>query len=144
MKPLLLDTNILLFLLREDSRWRNIYETYDVENRLNCISVVSLGELNAIALRNSWGECRIQKIDQLAQDFTIVDIHVEEIIKCYGEIDAFSQGKHPTRPLSMTARNMGKNDLWIAATASVFDIVLVTSDADFNHLNGNFLDLVKI
>lgn len=39
---------------------------------------------------------------------------------------------------------MGKNDLWIAATASAFDITLVTTDKDFNHLDGKFIKLKLI
>ncbi len=44
----------------------------------------------------------------------------------------------------MSARNMGKNDLWIAATAHVLGAKLLTTDADFNHLNEVFLDLMKV
>ena len=39
---------------------------------------------------------------------------------------------------------MGKNDIWIAATAQVTDSILVTADSDFDHLEGGFIDLVKI
>ena len=39
---------------------------------------------------------------------------------------------------------MGKNDLWIAATASAFDMVLVTTDQDFDHLDGEFIKLKYI
>jgi len=35
----------------------------------------------------------------------------------------------------MTARNMGKNDLWIAATTHVLNATLVTTDKDFDHLD---------
>lgn len=31
---------------------------------------------------------------------------------------------------------MGKNDLWIAATAITYNIPLITTDADFDHLDG--------
>jgi tRNA(fMet)-specific endonuclease VapC len=36
---------------------------------------------------------------------------------------------------------MGKNDLWIAATASVYGLSLITADLDFNHLAPAFLNL---
>ena len=36
---------------------------------------------------------------------------------------------------------MGKNDIWIAATASVFKLTLVTTDKDFDHLKDKYLDL---
>jgi tRNA(fMet)-specific endonuclease VapC len=144
MKPLLFDTNALLLFLRGDGHWQAVYQKYDVENTLNCLSVISLGELYAIALRNNWGERRLAQIAQVRQDFTIVDINIEEIIQRYAQIDAFSQGKLANRPLAVSARNMGKNDLWIAATASVFDMQLITADADFEHLDASFLTLGKI
>jgi tRNA(fMet)-specific endonuclease VapC len=30
---------------------------------------------------------------------------------------------------------MGKNDVWIAATAKATDVVLLTTDKDFDHLH---------
>jgi predicted nucleic acid-binding protein len=39
---------------------------------------------------------------------------------------------------------MGKNDIWIAATASVVNAILMTTDTDFDHLNGVFLSVVYI
>jgi tRNA(fMet)-specific endonuclease VapC len=39
---------------------------------------------------------------------------------------------------------MGKNDLWIAATASVLGAKLLITDADFEHLAGVFLDLQQM
>ncbi|MET3125260.1 putative nucleic acid-binding protein [Arcicella rosea] len=39
---------------------------------------------------------------------------------------------------------MGKNDLWIAATASLLNLTLVTTDSDFDHLNNYFLQLYKL
>lgn len=42
--------------------------------------------------------------------------------------------------LHVLARNMGENDLWIAATAAVYDISLLSTDRDFEHLDGVFLE----
>jgi tRNA(fMet)-specific endonuclease VapC len=39
---------------------------------------------------------------------------------------------------------MGKNDLWIAATASVLSATLLTTDKDFDHLKDVFLSLERI
>ena len=68
----------------------------------------------------------------------------KDIIYRYAEIDAYSQNKLTGQPLGISARNMGKNDLWIAATASILGATLITTDQDFDHLNGVYLDLVKI
>ena len=39
---------------------------------------------------------------------------------------------------------MGKNDLWIAATAAVEGATLLTADNDFDLLSGTFLTVEKI
>ena len=141
MKNLLFDTNILLLYIRRDVQWQIIYTKFDVENTLNCLSVVSLGELYALALRNNWGEKRLQQIELIKQNFTIIDINIDPIIYRYADIDAFSQGKHPNKASSGSSRTMGKNDLWIAATASIYDLTLLTSDGDFTHLDSVYLEL---
>ncbi len=58
----------------------------------------------------------------------ITDINSKDVIAMYGEIDAYSQDKLKFNPLGNTARNMGKNDLWIAATAVVTNSKLLTTD----------------
>jgi len=73
---------------------------------------------------------------------TIFPISYSGIYEAYADIDAYSQSNHPTLslPQGMTARNMGKNDLWIAATAHILRATLVTTDKDFDHLQ-HFFDL---
>jgi tRNA(fMet)-specific endonuclease VapC len=77
----------------------------------------------------------------------VMSIERREILTAYAEIDTYSQAKHPSKPLAAgkTARKMGKNDIWIAATAHVAGPTfhLVTSDHDFDHLNGTFINLIK-
>jgi predicted nucleic acid-binding protein len=108
------------------------------------VSVVSLGEIQSIGLRNHWGEKRLGLLDRFIKNFLIADINVETVIQRYAEIDAYSRGKHAGKPLSGSARNMGKNDLWIAATASVLNAKLLTLDNDFDHLKNEFIELEKI
>ncbi len=103
-----------------------------------------MGELHSIGLQNGWSARRLAQIELLRRDFIITDINVEEIVAKYAEIDAFSQGKLKGLPLGDSARNMGKNDLWIAATASCFSIDLLNTDNDFNHLSPSFLMVQKI
>jgi tRNA(fMet)-specific endonuclease VapC len=74
----------------------------------------------------------------------VLDINVPEIIDRYVEIDCYSKGKHLTRASNFSAIKMGKNDLWIAATASVYECKLLTMDWDFGHLRDEFVDVVYI
>jgi tRNA(fMet)-specific endonuclease VapC len=39
---------------------------------------------------------------------------------------------------------MGKNDLWIAATTHLAQASLITTDADFDHLNGLYFPVIKL
>ena len=142
----LFDTNILLLYLREDAKSirldRNISPLEPIHRQI--ISAVTLGELRSLSLRNNWGVRRVAKLQKLLSQFIIVNINAEDIIDRYAEIDTFSQNKLKNKPLGMSARNMGKNDIWIAATASVVEARLLTTDNDFDHLDKHFLELIKV
>ena len=60
-------------------------------------------------------------------------------------MDAYSKHKDPIRnyPEGYSSITVGKNDLWIAATAHITNSKLVTTDDDFDHLNGIFIDIIK-
>jgi len=142
----LLDTNIILTYLRRSQfrdRFEAILNLFNDENIL-IVSAVTIGELKSMAIKNGWGQQKIDALVRLIKRLVVVDINVESILNRYAEIDAYSQGKHPTQSLPTTARNMGKNDLWIAATASVLEVPLITTDKDFQHLNVVFLELQYI
>ncbi|MBK8702421.1 MAG: PIN domain-containing protein [Saprospiraceae bacterium] len=147
----LLDTNIVVTYLRNTEVTRRLEDQLNLlsgENNL-VVSVVSLGEIRSIARRNNWGEKKLMQLENIVKGFLIADIHMKEIIEKYAEIDAYSQGKLKGEGTTFSSRNMGKNDLWIAATASVFDLELLTTDKDFDHLNSKYLkmrviDLSKI
>jgi predicted nucleic acid-binding protein len=110
------------------------------------VSVVSKGEIYSLAIQFGWGEAKRKALEELLRKIPPVDLNHEQIIHRYAQIDAYSQGKDPTMPLpvGMTARNMGKNDLWIAATGSILNATLLTTDNDFDHLHGVFLSVICI
>jgi tRNA(fMet)-specific endonuclease VapC len=143
MNRYLVDTNILLLYLRKDSRTLYIDTHYNpfVTLATPIISVVTEGEIRSIALQRDWGVNKLVALEALLKKFLIADIHVKDIIESYAEIDAFSQGKLTSKPLGMSARSMGKNDLWIAATAHVLGLPLLTTDKDFHHLDATYLKL---
>jgi len=107
--------------------------------------VKELGEIRSTAIQNKWGTNKREKLEKLLKDILTVPVKTKDLILRYAEIDAFSQGKFDglTLPVSLSSRNMGKNDIWIAATASVLQAKLLTTDSDFDHLAGVFLDIEK-
>ena len=139
------DTNILLGFIRKHPSvitFRDTYRPFSNENTA-ILSIVSVGEIKSIALRNNWGENKWRQLYELMSLFVIADINAADVVDMYAEIDTFSYGKLKGKQLSTTARKMGKNDLWIAATATITNAILVTTDNDFEHLNGIYFDIIN-
>ena len=61
----------------------------------------------------------------------------------YVDIETYSNKSNPTRVKEGSAVKMGKNDIWIAATAKITNSKLITSDNDFDHLDGEYFDVIK-
>lgn len=146
MKHYLIDTNVIVISLRRGLGWSNTMTRFNISehNSAFFISVVSIGELYALALKNNWGMPRVLILEEIISQFVIIDINHEGVLRQYAEIDAYSQGKHPRHPLNSSARNMGKNDLWIAATASAFDLTLLTTDQDFDHIPSEIFQQIRL
>lgn len=141
----LFDTNIVLGYIRQNrvaTATASILNLTDDNNIL--ISIVAVGELLSIANQSGWGGLKKKKLQNLLDTYSWIKIDNSALLYRYAEIDTFSQGKSADKPLQTTARNMGKNDLWIAATASLAGASLITTDKDFDHLHNQFLDVIWI
>ena len=128
------DTNYIIHHIRRD---------LPLDNRL-IIPIVVVGELEAFALKADWGYQKLTRLQQILDSYPIADID-RDLTRVYAQVDAYSQNKLKSLllPEGLTARNMGKNDLWIAATALYLDMKLHTSDNDFDHLLTFGLQLIK-
>ena len=137
----LFDTNILMHLTG-DFGSQQLRKIIDFDNQKTFVSITSVAELKSIALRNAWGVKKVEAIGKILGKVTVIEV-TENLVNTYAEIDAYSQRRNPriTDYPFATPRNMGKNDLWIAATASLLGLKLVTTDADFNHLHQVFIDV---
>ena len=143
MRRFLLDTNICLAIIRGHQLYGRVVSelALDADDSLLLISVVTKAELLALGKKLGWGSSKMVKLNHLLDKLFIIDIGSSDdaLIKAYYTIDAYSQGVLKDQPLNQSARNMGKNDLWIAATSLVANAELITTDRDFNHLDGSFL-----
>ena len=124
----LLHTNILLAWIR----WGTLLQVYlqttfqlDTISTVPSISIVSAAELRVLALQNSWGPHKTRMMDSLLTYLISVPIPYKTILDSYVEIDDFSR---------RSGVKMGKNDLWITATAHVEAATILTTDKDFDHL----------
>jgi len=140
---LLFDTNILVALSRDYSL--NFLRKVNPDNSKMFISIASLAELKSMALQNNWGSRKIALTEFVIGKTLVVEIN-ENLVDTYTQIDAYSQRKNPSlgNYTHESARNMGKNDLWIASTAALLGLTLVTTDADFDHLHNVFFDVLRI
>jgi predicted nucleic acid-binding protein len=135
-----LDTNVILFYLKDNETKEFIEEEFGPFKKGNTaiISIVSIGEIGVLARRNGWGDKRLKIVEKIYDKLVVVNINSKDLIDAYVDVDSFSEGKHPTKVFKNSSRNMGKNDVWIAATTIVTDSELITSDKDFDHLDGEF------
>lgn len=134
--PYLLDTPILVHYIRRDSVMLRIEAEHSLLRQpLTLISVVTEGEVRSLALKFGWGTDKLRRLHNLLDYHVIVPIPYADIVDAYARIDRFSE---------KSGRAIGKNDLWIAATANVTGARLITTDHDFDHLAGAFLELALI
>jgi tRNA(fMet)-specific endonuclease VapC len=138
---LLFDTNILFYISRDTSGYK-VIEKMNPNNKIVYVSNANIAEIESISFQNSWNKTKIKRLELFLENVRIIEMS-DTFIQTYVEIDAFSQRKHPniTEYLHNSPRNMGKHDLWIAATASLLNLQLVTTDQDFQHLEDTFLNL---
>ena len=125
----LLDTNIILHYARRSIVQQKMEPEYRLLSRseVALISYVSEAEARTMAAYREWGKPALTQLEFVLEAFRIVPIEHEEILKAYTEVDVYSRKQ---------GIKMGKNDLWIAATVRITGAILLTTDMDFDHLDG--------
>jgi tRNA(fMet)-specific endonuclease VapC len=139
----LLDTNVLIYLSK-DFHSNLLANMVPPDEDSLYVSIVTLAELRSIAFKNSWGNKKWTTIEKFLNRSVLIEIN-ENLLDTYVQIDSYSQLRNPsykTYPFN-TPRNMGKNDLWIAATAALLNLTLITTDKDFDHLDNVFLNVKR-
>lgn len=137
--PCLLDTNVVLQLARNKDLGKRIAAQFGLGHAVYrpLISIVSVGELMALAAFNAWDQARRKFLADMLATLVTVDINDQSVLDAYAELYA-------------VARRAGsaiyqKNDLWIAATAKAANAVLLTTDRDFlvfhpGHVGVQYID----
>jgi|SRR5579859_4458783 len=131
----LLDTSVLLALVRGNELGQFIRHTFSLENPAvrSLISIVSHGEIWAMAERRNWQAGKRDALARMLENLVTMDLNANEIVRAYVEIDRFNQ------KASKGARQLSNNDMWIAATAKASNASLLTTDQDFLHLHPHYL-----
>jgi predicted nucleic acid-binding protein len=141
----LLDTGVLLGYVRGAPYAGYVDKKFAPSRPPNVatISVTSIGELYSFALRRNWGPQKQMALSALLRSIPSTPVRQPSILQKFAEIDAFNHRQHPTLPPPSSGHTMGDNDIWVAATASVLNATLLTTDHDF-HLHNIFLKVIYI
>lgn len=135
--PFLPDTNIAIHFARGSLVWQRVEAQYHLLTSPDrpVVSVVTVAEVHAFAAEFAWGARKLRQIDFLLTALDVVPIPYPGLIDAYVQVSEFSR---------KAGRVLGKNDLWIAATAAVTGATLLTTDKDFDHLAPLFLSRVWV
>src|ERR1044072_7949825 len=110
------DTDVVSFIFKEDTRgafYAPLLAGKDV-----FISFMTLAELYKWAIAGNWGTARTRKLYTYLHDFTFFVIHSDDTV-CQQWADVMENGKRK-------GKSIQPGDAWIAATALVHAIPLVT------------------
>jgi predicted nucleic acid-binding protein len=125
MSDVVVDTNVVSFLFKSESRAR-LYRKHLLGKTLY-ISFMTVAELRRWALASNWGPAKIAHLDRYLQRFNIVLV---DLPLCEKWAEAINGADRAGLPISAS-------DAWIAATALALNCPLITHNAaDFQGVPG--------
>lgn len=120
MKPIVLDTDVVSFLFKADTR-AQIYLP-QLQDRQWFISFMTEAELEQWALLANWSEKRVEWLRLFLGRFVVVPSSHDLVMKWAGAMVAARRN----------GRRIETADAWIAATALLYDVPLLTHNkADY-------------
>jgi predicted nucleic acid-binding protein len=125
MNTVLLDTNIVSYLFKGDTR-AALYEPH-LLNRELAVAMMTVAELFQWAATRNWGQARMRRLEETIQNYTILPMDIETCRLWAAVRVQRSAGGHP----------ISSQDAWVAATALRFQLSLVTHNpADYQGVSG--------
>ncbi|HWE92683.1 MAG TPA: PIN domain-containing protein [Tepidisphaeraceae bacterium] len=111
MEAVLLDTNIVSYLLKIDTR-AALYRKH-LDQKLLCISHATLTELYRWPIVRSWGQANTDRLKQSLKTYTLVALDEQTC-------------EHWAQVVSIRGHPVSYHDAWIAAAALRHGLPLVT------------------
>lgn len=117
MQPVVVDTDVLSFIAKSDSRAK-LYES-EMAGRSLCVCFQTVAELRLWALVRRWGQSRQAQLDALLQGFVVLRYDLP-MAQQWAQVTAHR--RHLGRPIEC-------GDAWIAASALRHGLALLTHNA---------------
>ncbi len=132
--PALFDTGPILQIARGNEVGRIIDQTFRLSEHWRdfCVSAITLGELGSLVRRNNWQEYKLSRLQKIVDEIYVLDQLNSKVLESYSHLSSFAGNR---------GRSIGQNDLWIAAFARTYDMVLITMDRDFEGIETELYDL---
>jgi predicted nucleic acid-binding protein len=125
MTAVVVDTCVVSFLLRRDTRAELYRPHLRVDTKV--ISFMTLAELYRWSVEGDWGEQRRTELEDDLRNYVVYDANRELCRKWAETTDQARRNGHP----------IADNDAWIAATALLYDLPLVSNNRKhFKHIPG--------
>jgi predicted nucleic acid-binding protein len=118
-----LDTSVLSFAFKNDSRFDLYLDDIDGQERF--VSFQTVAEMRLGGLASRWGLARRQRLEGFLATLEVV-VYTDELAW------RWSQVMYAAR---QSGRRLEAGDGWIAATAMLLGVPLVTHDRDFADLS---------
>ena len=126
MRVMVVDTDVVSYIYKKDTRAAK-YEPHFV-NAITSISFMTLAELERWAIARNWGSRRhAEMLATVLGRFTVIESS-HALCRKWAEVSDQAHG---------LGRVIHPNDAWVAATALLYGVELVTHNAsDFEYLPG--------
>lgn len=113
-----IDTDVISYLFKGDTRGA-LYEPY-LDNKLGLLSFMTVAELDLWAATRNWGMKRREELAIFLSPYIVIESSRELCRKWAGIRDQVSR----------TGSHLDTADAWIAATALLYDLPLLTHNRD--------------
>ncbi len=117
MPTVVVDTDVVSYLCKNDSR-APLYRPH-LQGQLLPISFMTVAELEFWTVQRGWGSARRARLEQHLRNVTMQPVS-RDLCRVWGEVTAGARRKG--RPIECA-------DAWIAATALIHGVPLVTHNA---------------
>lgn len=119
-----MDSNVVVAAFAEERGVLQILERTPTEQIF--VPAVVLGELYFGALKSQRQEANLRRVEEFTAASKVLPVDAG-VARHYGEV---------RDSLRRIGRPIPENDIWIAATALGYGLVLVTRDSHFEHVEG--------